>query len=57
MLGLTQLKVFADGKLNVAKKMISVFDRVENIMRQGENAAYLYILFFSLYCFQNLSVS
>ena len=32
----TKLKAFADNKLNAAKMIISVFDRVENIVRKGE---------------------
>ena len=34
----TSLKAFADDKLNVTKMMISVFDRVENIVGKGEIA-------------------
>ena len=34
----TKLKAFADDKLNVTKMMISVFDRVENIVEKGEIA-------------------
>ena len=34
----TNLKAFADGKLNVTKMIISVFDRVENIVGKGEIA-------------------
>ena len=34
----TKLKAFADDKLNVTKILISVFDRVENIMGKGEIA-------------------
>ena len=34
----TKLKAFADDKLNVTKMIISVFDRVENIVRKGEIA-------------------
>ena len=34
----TKLKAFADDKLNVTKKIISVFDRVENIVGKGEIA-------------------
>ena len=34
----TKLKAFADGKLNVTKMIISVFDRVENIVGKGEIA-------------------
>ena len=34
ILDLTELKAFADDKLNVIKILISVFDRVENIVRK-----------------------
>ena len=34
----TTLKAFADDKLNVTKMVISVFDRVENIVGKGEIA-------------------
>ena len=34
----TKLKAFADDKLNVTKIVISVFDRVENIVEKGEIA-------------------
>ena len=34
----TKLKAFADDKLNVPKMIISVFDRVENIVGKGEIA-------------------
>ena len=34
----TELKAFADDKLNVTKMIISVFDRVENIVGKGEIA-------------------
>ena len=34
----TKLKGFANDKLNVTKKIISVFDRVENIVEKGEIA-------------------
>ena len=33
-----KLKVFADGKFNVTKMIISVFHRVENIVGKGEIA-------------------
>ena len=36
ILDLTKLKAFADDKLNVSKMIISVFDRVENIVEKGE---------------------
>ena len=34
----TKLKVFAFDKLNVSRMIISVFDRVENIVGKGEIA-------------------
>ena len=36
ILGQTKLKAFADDKLNVTKMVISVFDRVENIVGKRE---------------------
>ena len=41
-----QLKAFADGKLIVARIMISPCDRVENIVGKEENAGYQHFLFF-----------
>ena len=41
---------------NVAKKMISLFDSLENIVEKGENAGYKHFLLFPQ-CFQKLSVS
>ena len=38
----TKFKAFADNKLNVAKIMISISDRVKNIVVKGENACYQY---------------
>ena len=32
-----KLKAFADNNLNIAKMMISPFDRVENAVEKGEN--------------------
>ena len=43
---LTKLKGFADDKLNVANKMISHFDRVENTVGKEENAGYKHFLLF-----------
>ena len=37
-LDLTKLKAFVVNKLNVTEIMISVQDRVENIVEKGENA-------------------
>ena len=53
-LDMTKLKVFADDKINVAKMMISVFARVENIVGKGENAGYQHFLLFPQ-CFQKAS--
>ena len=41
-----KLKAFADDRSNVAKLMILVFDRVENIVGKGENAGYQHFLLF-----------
>ena len=38
ILDLTELKAFADGKLNVTKMIISVYARVENIVGKGDIA-------------------
>ena len=46
-----KFKAFADDKLNVAKIVTYVFDRVENIMGKGENAGYQHFLLFPR-CFQ-----
>ena len=43
---LTKLKPFADNKLNTAKMMISLFDKVENTVGNGENAGYQHFLLF-----------
>ena len=37
---LSKLKAFADDKLNIGKRMISVFDKVENFVQIGENAGF-----------------
>ena len=50
-LDLSKLKVFADDMINVAVKMISLSDSVENIAGKGENAGYQHSLLFPL-CFQ-----
>ena len=42
----SKLKAFADDKINVTKMIISVFDRVENIVGKGENAGYQHFLLF-----------
>ena len=43
---MTELKAFADDTINVAKMMIPVFDRVENIVGKGKNAGYQHFLRF-----------
>ena len=53
ILDVTKLKAFADNKSNIAKMTISLFDRVENTVRQGENAA-TSIFSFSHRVFQSL---
>ena len=59
ILALSNLKAFADSMSNVAKMMISVFDRVENIVGKGENAGYQHYHHFLLFplCLQNASLS
>ena len=39
-----KLKEFADDKSNVAKMIISVFDGIEIIVGNGENAGYQHFL-------------
>ena len=36
----TKLKALADDTINVARMLISVFDRTENIVGKGENVVY-----------------
>ena len=43
---LTKLKACADDEFIVAEMMISVCDRVENIVRKGKNADYQHFLLF-----------
>ena len=52
----TKLKAFADDKINVAEIMISLSDRVENIVGKGENAGFKHFLLFPQ-CFQKASYS
>ena len=44
ILDVTKLESLADNKLNIAKMMISPFDRVENTVGKGENAGYQHFL-------------
>ena len=53
---LIKLKAFADNKFNFATMLISLFDRVENIMGKGDNADYQHFLLYSQ-CFQEASFS
>ena len=46
ILDVTKLKVFADGKLDIAKMTISLFDRIENTVGKGENAGNQHFLLF-----------
>ena len=47
----TKFKEFAEDKLNVAKMEISVFDRVEGIVGNGENTVYQHFFFLRvIYC-------
>ena len=42
----TKIKVIADYKLNVAERMISAYDGIENIVGKGENAGEQHFLLF-----------
>ena len=46
ILDVTKLRAIAGDKINVAQMMISVFDRVANIVGKGENAGYQHFLLF-----------
>ena len=46
ILDMTKLTAFADDKLNVAKLMISILNRVENTVGKGKNAVYQHFLLF-----------
>ena len=50
----SKLKVFAVDKINIILMIISVFDRIENIVGKGENAVYQHFLLF-LQCFEKTS--
>ena len=49
-----KLKAFADDYLNIAKMMIFLYDGIENIVRERENADYRHFLLFPQY-FQKAS--
>ena len=53
-LDVTKVKTFADDKIIEAQIMISVCNRVENIVGKGENVGYQHVLF-SIQCFQKAS--
>ena len=46
ILDYTKLKAFADDNSTLAEKMISVYDRIENIVGKGGNAGYQHFLLF-----------
>ena len=50
----TKLEAFADDKLNVTKMIISLFDKVENIVEKRRNCLYKQFLLFSQ-CVQTAS--
>ena len=52
----TKFKAFTDDKINVAEMMISLSDRVGNIMGKGENAGYQHFFLFPQ-CLQKPSFS
>ena len=47
----SKFKAFADDKINAGEKLKTVYGRVEDIVRKGENVGYQYFLLFSQ-CFQ-----
>ena len=51
VLDLIKFKAFADDKTNLTKMIVSVFDKLENIVGKGENAGYQHFLLFPQ-CFQ-----
>ena len=51
-----KLKAFADDKLNIAKMIIFLLCRAENIVGKGEYAGYQHFLLFRQ-CFQKASSS
>ena len=52
----SKLKEFADDIIKIHKMMIYVFDRVENIVGEGENAGYQHFLLFPR-CFKSFSLN
>ena len=51
---MTKMNAFADDKIITAQMIISVFDRVENIVGKGGNDGYQHFLLFPQ-CFQKVS--
>ena len=49
ILVLSKLRTLADNKLNIAKMIISIFDRYENIVGKGENAGNQHFLLFPVF--------
>ena len=45
ILDVTKLKAFADDRINEAKMVICVFNRIENIVGKEENAGYQHFSF------------
>ena len=50
-------RAFAEGKFNIDKNMISLFDTVENIVGKGENTDHLHFLLFHQGFKNSVSVS
>ena len=46
ILDLSELKAFADNKINVPETMKSVCERIEKVLRKGEIAGYQHFLLF-----------
>ena len=53
ILDVTKLKAFAEDRIDLAQMMISVFNRIENIVGEGENAGYQHFLLFPQ-CFRKV---
>ena len=56
ILDLSKLEAFAEDKFVTAKMVISVSNRVKNVVGKGENAGYQHFLLFPQ-CFQKASFS
>ena len=53
MLDWSNLKAFADNKINITEKLIFDLERVENIRGKGENTGYQHFLLFPK-CFRKV---